>query len=187
MLPKAHFTSHSRMSGSSWMTTTLLLSSSSWPFFVKLLCVFLPPLLNLFCLHQVFTISVIFQAHPSVKYSLNSSNFLEEIFNLSHSIVFPLFLCTVHWRRPSYLSLLFFETLHSTGYVFPFLPCLSLLFFPQIFVKSPQTPLFLLPFSFLWMIVATTSCTMLQTSIHSASGTLPTKSNPLNLFIISSV
>ena len=158
MLPKAHFTSHSRMSGSSWMTTTLLLSSSSWPFFVKLLCVFLPPLLNLFCLHQVFTISVIFQAHPSVKYSLNSSNFLEEIFNLSHSIVFPLFLCTVHWRRPSYLSLLFSTTLDSVGYIFLFLLRFLLLF--SVICKASSDNYFaFLHFFFLGMVLVTASCT----------------------------
>ena len=47
MLPKAHLISHSRMSGprlviaSSWL-------SGSWSFFVQF-CVFLPPLLNIFC------------------------------------------------------------------------------------------------------------------------------------------
>ena len=33
---------------------------------------------------------------------------------------FPLFLCIVHLRRPSYLSLLFFQTLPSVGYIFTF-------------------------------------------------------------------
>ena len=35
---------------------------------------------------------------------------------------FPLFLCIVHWRRPSCLFLLFFRTLNLVGYKFPFLP-----------------------------------------------------------------
>ena len=52
---------------------------------------------------------------------------------------FPLFLCIVHWRRPSYLFLLFSWALHSVGFIFPFLPCSSLLFFSQLFVKPPQT------------------------------------------------
>ena len=52
---------------------------------------------------------------------------------------FPLFLCIVYVRRPSYLSLLFSETLLSIRYVFFFLPCLSLFFFPQVFVKPTQT------------------------------------------------
>ena len=44
-------------------------------------------------------------------------------------LLFALFLCTDHIGRLSYLSLLFFETLHSNGYVFPFLFCLSLVFY----------------------------------------------------------
>ena len=80
MLPKSHLTSHFRMSGSRWVITL------SWifgikTFFVQFFCVFLPPLLLLlglccFCLYC---------AHLYMKCSLGISNFLEEIFNLSHS------------------------------------------------------------------------------------------------------
>ena len=63
---------------------------------------------------------------------------------------FPLFLCTDHWGRLSYLSLLFFGTLHSNGYTFPFLLCFSLLFFSQLFVRSPQTATLLFCISFSW-------------------------------------
>ena len=62
-----------------------------------------------------------------MKYSLGISNFLEEIASLFYSVVF-LFLCILHLRRVSHLSLLFFGTLHSNEYIFPFLLCLSLLF-----------------------------------------------------------
>ena len=63
---------------------------------------------------------------------------------LKRSLVFPIllflpFLCIVHSRRPSYLSLLFSGTLCSVGNVFPFLSSFLLLFFPQLFVKPPQT------------------------------------------------
>ena len=37
------------------------------------------------------------------------------------------------------LALLFFGTLHSVGYIFPFLLCLSFLFSPQLFARLPQT------------------------------------------------
>ena len=47
MLPKAHLTSHSRMFGSSWMITPSSLSGS-WISFL-FFCIFLPPLLNMFC------------------------------------------------------------------------------------------------------------------------------------------
>ena len=47
MLPKAHLTSHSRMSGSRWVITPSWLSGS-WRSFLYSFCVFLPPLLNIF-------------------------------------------------------------------------------------------------------------------------------------------
>ena len=37
----------------------------------------------------------------------------------------------------------FFGTLHSNGYIFPFLLCFSLLFFSQLFVRPPQTAILL--------------------------------------------
>ena len=74
---------------------------------------------------------------------------------LKTSLVFPIllfsfFLCIDRWGRLSYLSLLFFGTLHSNGYIFPFLLCFSLLFFSQLSVRPPQTAI--LPFfmSFSW-------------------------------------
>ena len=39
----------------------------------------------------------------------------------------------------------------------------------------------------LWMVLIPVSCTMLQTSIHSSSGTLSIRSRPLNLFLTSTV
>ena len=49
MPPKAHLTSHSRLSGSRWVITPSW-SAVSWrSFFVQFFCVFLPPLLNIFC------------------------------------------------------------------------------------------------------------------------------------------
>ena len=51
---------------------------------------------------------------------------------LKRSLVFPILLfssISLHWSvRKAYVSLLFFGTLHSSGYIFPFLFCLSLLF-----------------------------------------------------------
>ena len=56
----------------------------------------------------------------------------------------------VHIGKLSYLSLLFFITLHSDEYIFPFLPCLSLLFFPRLFVRLPQTSI--LPFCICFLL-----------------------------------
>ena len=50
----------------------------------------------------------------------------------------------------SYLSLLFFRTLPSNGYIFPFLLCFSLLFFSQLFARPPQTAILLFCISFSW-------------------------------------
>ena len=86
-----------------------------------------------------------------MKCSLGISNFLEEISSLSFPFYcFPLFLCIDHRGRLSYLSLLFFGNPRSNGYIFPFLLCLSLLFFSQLFVRSPQTIILLFCISFSW-------------------------------------
>ena len=63
---------------------------------------------------------------------------------------FPLFLCTDHWGRLSYLSLLFFGTLCSGGYILLFLLCLLLLSFSQLFVRPPQTTILPFCISFSW-------------------------------------
>ena len=104
-------------------------------------------------------------------------------------LLFSLFLCIVHLRMPSCLSLLFAGTLLSVEYIFPFLPCLFLLFFPQLFIKLPQTTnhFAFLYFFFCGMVLVTASCKMLWTAIHSYSGTLSTRSNPLNPFVTSTI
>ena len=81
-------------------------------------------------------------------FSLSSFTFIKMLFNSSllsairmvssaylesfPFYCFPLFLCMDHWGKLSYLSLLFFGTLHSDGYILPFLLCLELLFFSVI-------------------------------------------------------
>ena len=84
---------------------------------------------------------------------------------------FPLFLCMYQWWRLSYLSLLFFGTLHSNGYIYPFLLCLSLLFIAVCKASSDNHFAFL-HFFLLGMVLIPASCTMSQISIHSSSGTL---------------
>ena len=68
------------------------------------------------------------------------SNFLEEIFSLSNSILFLCFFALITEEGLFYLSLLFYGTLHSNGYILPFLLCFSLLFFSQLFVRPPKRP-----------------------------------------------
>ena len=74
---------------------------------------------------------------------------------LKRSLVFPILMfssifCIDYWGRLSYLFLLFFGTLHSDAYIFPFLLCFSLLFFSQLFVRPPQTAILVFCISFPW-------------------------------------
>ena len=121
-------------------------------------------------------------AHLCMKCSPDTSNFLEEISSLSHSIVFLYFFCIDHWGKLSYLSLLFFGALYSDEYIFHFspLPITSLLFSAICKVSSDNHFAYLL-FFFLGIVLITVSYTTSWTSIHSSSGTLSVKPNPLNL------
>jgi len=75
----------------------------------------------------------------NVPCSLGISNFLRDLYSFPF-YCFPLFLCTLLLRRLSYLSLLFFVTLYSDGYL-SF--SLLLLFYSQLFVRPPQTNILL--------------------------------------------
>ena len=146
MLPKAQLTSHSRMSHSRWVSTPSWLSGSRRSFLYN----------SSVCSCHLFLIS-----SASVR-SIPFLSFIEPIFGwniplvslifLTRSLVFPILLfssISLHWSlRKPYLSLLFFGTLHSNGYIFPFLLCFLLLFFSQLFVRPPQTALLLFCISF---------------------------------------
>ena len=78
-------------------------------FFVQFFCVFLPPLLNIFCFLSVQTISVLYRTHLCIKCSLGISSFLEEISSLSRSIVF-LYVFALITEEGFLISLLFSGT-----------------------------------------------------------------------------
>ena len=120
MLPKTHLTSHSRMSGSRWVTTPSWLSRSSRLFLCSSSMYSFHLFLISFASVKSLPFLSIYHAHPCMKCFFDISNFLEEISILSCSIVSP-FIGIVCWRMPSFLSLLFSGTLHSVGYIFPFL------------------------------------------------------------------
>ena len=90
-----------------------------------------------------------------MKCSLGISNFLERalVFPI---LLFPLFLCIDHLGRLSYLSLVFFGTLHSVGYIFSFPLCFSLPFL-AICKASSNNSFAFLHFFFLRMVLVTTS------------------------------
>ena len=86
MLPKAHLTSHYRMSGSRWVITPSWLLGRE-----DLFCTVPLYSCHLFLISSVSVrsfISVLYCSHLCMKCSLGISNFLEEISSLSHSIVF---------------------------------------------------------------------------------------------------
>ena len=187
MLHKAHLISHSRMSGSRWVITPSWLCGSLRN--TQFLCVFLPPLLNvLILLISLLVISVLYCAHLCMRCSLGILTFLEEISGLSHSIVFLYFFSLL--TQGSFLispcdSL---ELYIQLGISFPFSFAFRISSFLSSCKASSYNHFAFLHFFFpLGMILVTTSCTMLWTSVHSFSGTLSTRSNPLNLFVTSTV
>ena len=119
---------------------------------------------------------------------------LGSLIYLKRSLVFhiplvSLFLCIVHLRRPSYLSYLSSEILHSVEYIFLSLSPLVFipLLFSIIYKASSDNHLAFWHFIFFGIVLIPASCTVLHTSIHSSSGTLYIRYNPLNLFITSTV
>ena len=79
-----------------------------------------------------------------MKYSLGISSFLEEISSLSHSIVFLYFFVLI--TEEGFLISPYYSLelcIQMNGYIFPFLLFCSLLFFSQLFVRPPQTAIFL--------------------------------------------
>ena len=91
MLPKAHLTSHSRMSGSRWVITPSSLSGSWRSFFYSSSVYSCHLFLMSSASVRSICISVLFCAHLCMRSSLGFSNFLEEISSLSHSFVFLYF------------------------------------------------------------------------------------------------
>ena len=105
ILPKSYLISHSRMSGCRWVITPSWFSGSWRSFLYSFLCIFLPPLLNIFCFCLVHTFSVLYCAHLYMKISLGISNSLEEISSLSYSIVFLYFFALI--TEEGFVSLLY--------------------------------------------------------------------------------
>ena len=113
-----------------------------------------------------------------MKSSLGISNFLEEISSLSHFIVFLSFFALISEKSflisPCYSLELCIQMLIS------FLFSFASLLFSAIYKASWDNHFAFSHFFFLGMVLITASCTMSQTSVHSSSGTLSIRSNPLN-------
>ena len=109
-------------------------------------------------------------------------NFLEEISSLSHSIAFLYFfaLITEEGFLASPCSSLELCIQMCISFLFSF--SFSFSSFSAICKASSDDHFPFLHYFFLGMDLITASCTMSWTSIHSSSGTLSIRSNPLNLF-----
>ena len=186
MLSKAHLTSHSRVSGSRWVITPSWLSWS-WRSFLYSSSVYSRHLF-LVSSASVRSIKFLFFIEPIFAWNvpLVSPIFLKR--SLVFAILFfPLFLCIDPWGRLSYLFLLFFGTLHSDAYIFPFLLCFSLPFFSQLSIRLPQTAIFLFCISFPWgwsWSLSPVQCHEPHSIVHQA---LSIRSSPLNRFLTSTV
>ena len=116
-----------------------------------------------------------------MKYSLDISNFLEEIPSLSHSIAFFYFFALIT-EEGFLISLCYYlELCIQMGISLLFSLPLAALLISGICKAFSDNHFAFLHFFFLGMILITVSSTMSRTSIHSFSGTLSFRCNPLNL------
>ena len=171
MLPKAHLTSHSRVSGSRWVITPSWLSQS-----LRSFCIVLPCILATFSACHLLLLLGPYHFCPSLCLSLHEnflgiSNFLEEISSLSHSVVFLYFFALITDEGFIISPCYSLELCIQMG-ISSFSPLPSLLFFSQLFVFSSDNHFAFLHFFFLGMVLIPASCTVSWTSVHTSSGTL---------------
>ena len=166
MLPKAHLTSHSGISGSRWMITPSWLSGS-WRSFLYS--------------SSVHSCHLFLISYASVR-SIPFLFFIEPIFTwnvplvflifLKRSLVFPILLfsyISLHWSlRKAFLSLL--AILWNSTFKWVYLSFSPLLFtfllFTAICKASSDSRLAFLHFFFLGMVLIPVSCTMSWTSLY---------------------
>ena len=182
MFSKVHLTSLSRMSVSRWVITPLWLSGS-WRSFLHSTSVYS---CHLLLISSAYVRFIPFLSFIVPIFAWNVP--LVSLIFLKSSLVFPILLSSsisFHWSlRKAFLSLLaIFGTLHSNGHTCSFLLSFSLLLFAQLFIRPFHSHFAFLHVFFLGMIFIPLSYTMSWTSIHSFSGTLSIRSNPLNLFV----
>ena len=187
MLPKAHLTFHSRISSHRWVITPSWLSGS-WRSFLYSSSVYS---CHLFLISYASVRSIPFLSFIVLIFSWNVP--LVSLIFLKRSLVFLILLfssISLHWSlRNAFISLLaiLWNSAFKWVYLsFSPLPLASLLF-TDICKASSVNHFAFLHFFFLGMVLITASCTMSQTSIHSSSVILSIRSNPLNLFVTSTV
>ena len=181
MLPKAHLTSHSRMSTSRWVITPSWLSGS-WRYF----------------LHSSFVYSChLFLISSASVRSIPFLSFIVPIFAWNVLLIALIFLKSSLVFPNSIVFLYFFALITEEGFIIS--PCYSLelciqtgmfssllftsLLFTAICKASSDSHFAFLHFFFKGMVLFTASYTKSRTSIHSSSGTLSIRYNPFNLFV----
>ena len=180
LLPKAHLTSHSRMSGSRWVIIPSWLSGS-WRSFLYSSSVYS---CHLFLIASASVTPIPFLSFIEPIFAWNVP--LVSLIFLKKSLVFPVLLfssVSLHWSlRKAVLSL---PVVHwNSAFRWVYLS-FSLLPFPFLlsYLKGLlRKPFCLLAFLFLREVLIMASCTVLWTSIHSSLGTLF-----MNLFLTSTV
>ena len=172
MLPKAHLTSHSRMSGSRWVITVLWLTGL-WRSFLYSSSVYS---CYLFLISSASVRSISFLSFIEPIFAWNGP--LVSLIFLKRSLVFPILLLSsisLHWSlRKAFLSLLviFWDSAFKWEYL-SFSPLLfTSLLFTAICKASSDSHFAFLHFFFLGMVLIPVSWTILWTSVHRSSGTL---------------
>ena len=136
-------------------------------FFVQF-CVFLPPLLNIFCFFKSIPLLSFIEPIFPWNAPLVSLMFLER------SIVFPILLfsfISLHWSlKKAFLSLLAILWNSAFKWVYPSFSLLLLasLLFTAICKASPDSHFAFLHLFSLGMVLIPVSCTMSWTSVHQA-------------------
>ena len=171
MLPKAHLTSHSRMSGSRWMTTPLWLSGSLRPFLYS----------SVYFCHLFLIASASVRSLSFLSFTLPilawDVPFISPVF-LKRLLVFHILLfssISLHCSlRKAFLSVL--ALLWNSALRWVYLSSSSLSFTcllsSAICKASSHNHFAFLQFFYLVMVFIMASCTVLWISVHSSSGTL---------------
>ena len=170
--PKAHLTSHSRMSGSRWVITTYWLSGS-WRFFV---CNSSVHSCHIFSISSASVRSIPFLSFIVPNFT-SIFSLVSQIF-FKRSLVFPIVLfssISLNWSlRKAFLSILailYSSTFRWVYLSFSTLPLPSLLF-TAICKAFTDNHFVYLHFFSLRLVLITASCIMSQTSVPIFSGTL---------------
>ena len=184
MFPKAHLTSHSRMSGSRWVIKPSWLSGSLRSFLYS----FSVYSCHLFLISSASVKSIPFLSYNKPIFAWNVP--LVSLIFLKRSLVFPILLfssISLHRSlRKDFLSLLAILQNSAFKWVsFLFSFAFSFSSFHSYLKGLLRQPFCF--FAFLFLGDGLDSCAMSQTSIHSSSGTLSIRSSPLNLFLTSTV